>query len=83
MKTVNMPGKISSVVSYCASGSLICWGSVMDKIHHLDWQTISVVGGLVIGVITCASNFYFKRRQTRAYESQLSRGIISPPPQED
>ncbi len=55
----------------------------MDKIHHLDWQTISVVGGLVIGVITCASNFYFKRRQTKAYESQLSRGIVSPPPQED
>ncbi len=55
----------------------------MDQIHHIDWQTISVVGGLIIGVITFLTNFYYKRRQTRAYESALSRGYVTPPPQED
>ncbi|WP_439126924.1 class II holin family protein [Rosenbergiella epipactidis] len=78
-----MPDKIASTASYCASGGLICWGSLMDQIHHIDWQTISVVGGLIIGVITFLTNFYYKRRQTRAYESALSRGYVTPPPQED
>ena len=61
-----MPDKIASAVGYCTSGGLICWG----------------VGGFVIGLLTFFVNFYFKRRQTRAYEKALARGYVTPPPQD-
>lgn len=83
MKTINMAGKISSVASYCTSGSLICWGSLMDKIHHLDWNNIAVMGGFVIGIATYLTNAYYRRVTYIAYNKALERGYVTPPPQED
>ncbi|QGX91673.1 lysis protein [Tatumella sp. TA1] len=83
MKTINMPDKIASVASYCVSGSLICGGGIMQWLQHLNWNNIAVIGGFVIGIATYLTNAYYKRRQTRAYETALSRGYVTPPPQED
>ncbi|WP_408641533.1 class II holin family protein [Shimwellia pseudoproteus] len=77
-----MPDKIASAVGYCTSGSLICWGSVAKWMHELDWNLVAVVGGFIIGLLTFVVNFYFKRRQTRAYEDALARGYVTPPPQD-
>lgn len=77
-----MPDKIASAVGYCTSGSLICWGSIAEWMHDLDWNFIAVVGGFIIGLLTFLVNFYFKRRQTRAYEAALARGYVTPPPQD-
>ncbi|KFD19684.1 lysis protein S [Tatumella ptyseos ATCC 33301] len=54
----------------------------MQWLQHLNWNTIAVIGGFIIGIVTCLTNMYFKLRQTRSYESALQRGIITPP-QED
>ncbi|AFJ47282.1 hypothetical protein EBL_c21910 [Shimwellia blattae DSM 4481 = NBRC 105725] len=77
-----MPDKIASAVGYCTSGSLICWGGIARWMHDLDWNLVAVVGGFIIGLLTFFVNFYFKRRQTRAYEAALERGYVTPPPQE-
>ncbi|EOU9498064.1 class II holin family protein [Klebsiella pneumoniae] len=77
-----MPDKIASAVGYCTSGGLICWGGIARWVHELDWNLIAVVGGFVIGLLTFFVNFYFKRRQTRAYEKALARDYVTPPPQD-
>ncbi|GAB80525.1 class II holin family protein [Shimwellia blattae] len=79
---IKMPDKIASAVGYCTSGSLICWGGIARWMHDLDWNLVAVVGGFIIGLLTFFVNFYFKRRQTRAYEAALERGYVTPPPQE-
>nr|WP_034920087.1 class II holin family protein [Shimwellia blattae] len=79
---MKMPDKIASAVGYCTSGSLICWGGIARWMHDLDWNLVAVVGGFIIGLLTFFVNFYFKRRQTRAYEAALERGYVTPPPQE-
>lgn len=76
-----MPDKIASAVGYCSASGLICWGGVARWVHDLDWNLIAVVGGFIIGLLTFFVNFYFKRRQTKAYEQALSRGYVTPPPQ--
>lgn len=78
-----MPEKIASAASYCVSGSLICGGGIMNWLHDIDWNQVAVIGGFVIGIATYLTNLYFKRRQTKAYESALSKGLITPPPSED
>ncbi|NIF20593.1 phage holin [Candidatus Pantoea multigeneris] len=69
-----MPDKIASAVSYCVSGALVCGGSVSQWIHDLDWNQIAVVIGIVLGIATFFTNFYFQRRQTRAIEKAAGEG---------
>jgi hypothetical protein len=78
-----MPDKIASAVGYCTGGGLICWGGIAKWVHSLDWNLVAVVGGFVIGLLTFFVNFYFKRRQTRAYEAALARGYVTAPPQDN
>lgn len=80
---ITMPDKIASIAGYCTSGGLICWGGIAKWIHGLDWNLVAVVGGFVIGLLTFFVNFYFKRRQTKAYEAALARGFVTPPPQDN
>lgn len=77
-----MPDKIASTAGYCTSLCLISWGSIANWLQHLDWNQIAVVGGFIIGLLTMFINFYFKRRQTKAYEAALARGYVTPPPQD-
>jgi len=52
-------------------------------LHGLDWNFIALICGICIGIATYITNLYFKRRQTKAYESALNRGYITAPPQDD
>lgn len=81
-----MADKISTTITYVTSVSLVCMGSVVRWLLSLDWNLISVVGGLLIGILTFWVNLHFKRRhqktferQTAAYEEALKRGYITPP----
>ncbi len=80
-----MPDKISTAATYSASGGLMYGGinGWFEWLHGLDWNTIALIGGFVIAVLTYFTNLYFKRRQTRAYEAALDRGFVTPPPQDD
>lgn len=80
-----MPDKIASAATYCTSGGLICGGAsgMFEWFQGLDWNVIALICGIVIGIATYITNFYFKRRQTRAYESALTRGYAITPPQDD
>ncbi|QII37495.1 lysis protein [Rouxiella badensis] len=70
----SMPDKIASAASYCVSGTLVCGGSVSQWIHDLDWNQVAVISGIVIGVATFFTNFYFQQRQTRAIERAADEG---------
>ncbi|WP_126527897.1 phage holin [Serratia sp. PAMC26656] len=78
-----MPEKITTFISYCTSATLVCGGGILQWLHGLDWNQVAVVGGFVIGAITAVMNFYFKNRQTKAYEKALKAGYVTPPPAED
>ncbi|HEJ8092371.1 TPA: class II holin family protein [Serratia marcescens] len=78
-----MPEKITTFISYCTSATLVCGGSILQWLHDLDWNQVAVVGGFVIGAITAVMNFYFKHRQTKAYEKALKAGYVTTPPAED
>lgn len=78
-----MPDKIATGFSYCVSGTLVCGGSVAQWFSQIDWNKVAVIVGVVIAVATYLTNVYFKARQTKAYESALKNGLITPPPQED
>ncbi|WP_092879988.1 phage holin [Izhakiella capsodis] len=77
-----MQDKISSAASYCTSGGLIC-GGVFQWLHGLDWNFIALICGICIAIATYITNLYFKRRQTRAFESALKRGLITAPPSDE
>lgn len=55
----------------------------MRWLHDIDWNQVAVIGGFIIGIATYLTNLYFKRRQTKAYENALSKGLVTPPPSED
>lgn len=80
-----MPDKIASAATYCTSGGLICSGAsgMFEWLHGLDWNLIAVLSGILIGVATYFTNLYFKRRQTKAFEDAIQRGLIIQPPQDD
>ena len=80
-----MPDKISSAATYGASGGLMYGGlsGWFEWQHGLDWNTIALAGGFIIAILTYFTNIYFKRRQTKAYEAALTRGLVTPPPQDD
>ena len=78
-----MPDKIASAVSYCVSGTLVCGGSVSQWIHNLDWNQVAVISGVLIGIATFFVNAWYKRQMLKTYRDAVSRGIISPPAQED
>lgn len=80
-----MPDKVSTVTAYSASGGLMYGGlsGWFEWFNGLDWNTIALVGGFIIAILTYFTNIYFKNRQTRAYEKALERGYITTPPQDN
>ena len=61
--------------AYATSGLVVYLGT-------LDWNTICLVGGLVLGILTFAVNWYYKRENSRAYRTALSRGVQLNEPKE-
>lgn len=54
--------------AYASSGLLVYLGT-------LDWNTICMVGGLIIGILTFTVNWYYKRENSRVYREALARGV--------
>ena len=54
--------------AYSASGLVMYLGT-------LDWNTICMVGGLVLGILTFAVNWYYKRQNSRVYRDALLKGV--------
>ena len=45
----------STPATYLASAGSIIAGLTLD-----EWQAVGVIGGLILGLLTFATNFYFK-----------------------
>ena len=54
--------------AYSASGLVMYLGT-------LDWNTICMVGGLVLGILTFGVNWYYKRQNSRVYADALAKGM--------
>lgn len=60
-----MPEK-TTTASY-GSAALILW------LAQLDWTTISMAGGLLLGIITCGVNWYYRRQAHKVYMESAKR----------
>ncbi len=74
-----MPEKIATFFSYFTSGTLITMGWLVEWFKNIDWNQVAVISGIVIGIATFLTNFYYKRSQTKAMEHADQRGIIIHP----
>lgn len=61
--------------AYSASGFVMYLGT-------LDWNTICMVGGLILGVLTFAVNWYYKRQNSLTYRNALNKGVKLDEPKE-
>lgn len=61
--------------AYVSSGAIVWLGT-------LDWNTITLVGGLILGILTFAVNWYYKRENSQAYREALTRGVRLDEPKE-
>jgi hypothetical protein len=65
----------TSALSYTSGGLLVTIGS-------MDWNTICMVGGLILGILTFAVNWYYKRENSRAYRTAIMKGVQLNEPKE-
>ncbi len=49
--------------------------SFVAGLGMLDWNTICMVGGLVLGILTFAVNWYYKRENAKVYRDALMKGV--------
>jgi hypothetical protein len=48
----------------------------------VDWNTVCMIGGLVIGICTFAVNWYYKRENSRIYRESVKTGVQADAPKE-
>lgn len=58
----------TGAASYTASG-VVMWMSAFD------WNTIALVGGLVLGIATFGVNWWYKRQNSLAYRKAVEKGV--------
>lgn len=58
----------TGAASYSAS-AVVVWMSAWD------WNTIALVGGLVLGIATFAVNWWYKRQNSLAYRRAIEKGV--------
>lgn len=68
-------GDKTSATAYLSSGLTLWLGAV-------DWNTVCMVGGLVIGICTFAVNWYYKRENSRIYRESVQTGVHKNAPKE-
>jgi hypothetical protein len=61
--------------AYSTSGLVMYLGT-------LDWNTICMVGGLVLGILTFAVNWYYKRENSKVYRDAMQKGMKLNEPKE-
>ncbi len=64
-----------TVGSYSASGVLVFMGKFFDWLHDVDWNTVAIIVGILIGVATYCTNVYFQRRQEKISQADSDRRI--------
>lgn len=65
----------TSAMSYWVSGGVVWLGS-------LDWNKVSMIGGLLLGIATFAVNWYYKRQNSLAYLKSIHSGVAADEPKE-
>lgn len=68
-------GDKTSTTAYLSSALTLWLGAV-------DWNTVCMVGGLVIGIATFAVNWYYKRENSRIYRESVQTGVQADAPKE-
>lgn len=68
-------GEKSASVSYGTAAFLLWLG-------QLDWSTISMVLGCILGIATFFVNLYYKRKNSKIYETAVKRGYLDEPQDE-
>lgn len=61
--------------AYSTSGLVMYLGT-------LDWNTICMIGGLVLGILTFAVNWYYKRENSKVYRDAMQKGMKPNEPKE-
>lgn len=54
--------------AYSTSGFVMYLGT-------LDWNTICMVGGLILGILTFGVNWYYKRKDSKVYQLAMLKGV--------
>lgn len=68
-------GDKTSATAYLSSGLTLWLGAV-------DWNTVCMVGGFLIGLATFAVNWYYKRENSRVYREAVKNGVQKDAPKE-
>lgn len=68
-------GDKHSAAAYLSSGLTLWLGAV-------DWNTVCMVGGFIIGLATFAVNWYYKRENSRIYRESVQSGDQANAPKE-
>lgn len=68
-----MPERITTTASYGISGLL---ATSWVWLKAVNWNEVAVILGIILGLVTYVTNFYFQRRQTRAIERAAFRGVF-------
>lgn len=68
-------GDKSSVMAYVSSAFTLWLGAI-------DWNTVCMIGGLVIGIATFGVNWYYKNKNTRLYHESIKAGVRANAPKE-
>lgn len=63
-----MGDKLTTPAAYTASAVTGLFGVV-------DWNTVATIGGLVLAILTFAINWYYKRKNSRAYAEAIKQGV--------
>jgi hypothetical protein len=58
----------STPATYLASAGSIVAGLTLD-----EWQAVGVIGGLILGTLTFATNFYFKCKHDKRLSKEYKR----------
>lgn len=61
--------------AYATSGFVMYLGT-------LDWNTITMIGGLILGILTFGVNWYYKRQNSHAYQNAILKGVQLNEPKE-
>lgn len=62
-----MGDKLTTPAAYTASAVTGLFGMV-------DWNTVATIGGLVLAILTFAVNWYYKRKNSKAFEAAILKG---------
>lgn len=60
----------TTAASYTASSGTAALAGALDAFTHEEWAALGVAGGLIIGLLTWLTNFYFQYRRTKILEAK-------------